>query len=268
MGNWCVVSKDLAQKFWIPVQDFKVFSRQSLCPVAFDELDNVCHLAPIFFVKEGEDEGTFIPVLLLGFLPEQNLFLGPKGEWLGKELPWAFKAFPFNLGKTQDGNYVLLIDEEHLSDTPKPISFSLFREDGNLAPEVTQIAQFLFLRENGYARCRELATILGRMELLTPYSFVLDFGREKKRIEGLYRLDMQKFVSLDDSSFLKLRQNQALHLIYAHLFSLTNFSRLVDLWKLRQKTVSSAGGLQQKALDLSQTQDLEKMLKEIKFPNV
>ncbi|MEM4619560.1 MAG: SapC family protein [Desulfurococcaceae archaeon] len=271
MGNLRVVSKDLGPKFWTPPQNFTVFSRQALCPVAFGELEHACHLAPIFFIKEDDNAETFIPILLLSPIPEQNLFIGPKGEWLVRDLPWAFKAFPFSLGKTPEGSYVLLIDEEYLLDTPNSKAFPLFQEDGNLAPKTAQIAQFLLLREKGYAQCRELATFLGQIELLTPYSIVLDFGGKKKKIEGLYRLDTQKFSALDDKIFLELRQNQALHLIYAHLFSLTNLPYLLNWLEVRQKLASLHQSKVQtkkntEPSNFSQVQDLEEILKEIKFP--
>lgn len=273
MGNLRVVSKDLGQKFWTPLQDFTAFSKQPLCPLAFGELEHVCHIAPILFIKEDSDTETYIPILLLSPIPEYNAFLGPKGEWLGRVIPWAFQGFPFSLGKTSEGSYVLLIDEEYLLDTPNSKALPLFQEDGNLSPETAQIAQFLLLRERGYAQCRELATFLGKLELLTPYSIILDFGDEKKKIEGFYRLDIQKFSTLEDKYFLELRQNQALHLIYAHFFSLTNFSYLLNLFKLKPKLASPHQSkiqtkIQSEPTNSSQTQELEEILNKIRFPGM
>lgn len=274
MGNLQVVTRDLVKRFWMQPQDFLVFSRQSICPVSFGELEFACHLAPILFVREVREEEAFIPVLLLSPIPEQNLFLGPKGEWLARDIPWAFRGFPFTLGKTNEGNFVLLIDEEYLTETQKPNSFPLFQEDGTLSPQAAQIAQFLVFRERSFLQNKELATLLGKIGLLSPYDLVIDFEQEQKKIEGFYKLDLKNFSELDDQTFLELRQRQALHLAYAHLFSLTHLPYLISLVKFKLKFtaqkqgrkpipqgVASASNIQE-----TQAQDLEALLKEIKFP--
>lgn len=254
------VDESLRNHFWFRPRDFQFASSTIVCPVAFFELEKLCHTAPIVFIRDGEN---FISVLMMGLTQDTNLLVSPSGQWLGRAVPSALIAFPFYLMSSQNGDTKLAISEDYILRTQDVNARPFFNPDGTLSAEVFQIKQFLEEREKGYRITQLLVTKLAELNLLSPLEITLNFGSEKRKIEGLYRINVEALQSLPDEHFLLLRKFYAFPLIYAHLFSLINFDLLADLLRLRLKSSGAPDTSPQKE---RQNNSLEETLQSLRFP--
>jgi hypothetical protein len=74
---------------------------------------------------------------------------------------------------------------------------------------------------------QNMTALLKELDLLHKINITL--GKEKSieyEIGGLFQIDTEKLNSLTDTNLVKLTKSGALHLIYNHLDSLSNFENL------------------------------------------
>ena len=84
----------------------------------------------------------------------------------------------------------------------------------------------------------------GTIIRLEPFEVeIVSHGEAKPKLEGLLRVNPEKFKALDDKQFIEMRKTNTLDLIYAHLFSMGGLERLGRIRKLSGKVGSSLGEL-------------------------
>ncbi len=258
-----LTKKEFENKFWKKPENLLWAKNISAVPVALEEVRILCLFLPLVFVKTQEE--NFGLIALLNLLPEGNLLVDHQGKWVGRYIPWFFITYPFFLGFTEREEPFLLVDEDFILQEPNGLPF--FKEDGTLHEEVIKIFNFLIKRHKSYQSISILCEKLADFNLIEPWELKIRFQEETKPVDGLYRINWEKYASLKDEEVLQLRKYGALLLVYAHLFSLANVELLANLAKLHALKTQPPEIPEAQRISSKETplEDLEEILKELKF---
>ncbi len=206
-------------------------------PVWGVEFSYACQSFPLGFYKQ---DAGWTPVAVTGLRPNENLFVNAGGRWLGEYIPATLRAHPFVMANKEGKSdpVVGIFEDDPLlvetAGTPGPELEPLFTAQGEPAPLVLRIKDFLDQLNSSKETTRTLLHQLEMMELLTPWELQCkdpDSG-QPINVRGLHKIDEARLNSLDDESFLTLRQKQALPFIYAHLLSTRLVFRLEKLLRI------------------------------------
>ena len=83
----------------------------------------------------------------------------------------------------------------------------------------------------------------------------MDSGEAKNRLEGLFKINPEKFKALDKKQIVEMHEKNALDIIYAHFFSMGGFTRLGQTKKMSAKASQTLGELGSKIFE-DEKQDL------------
>ncbi len=190
-------------------------------------------LYPVLFLQDG-GPGRYRPVVLMGLEAGENLFVGEDGRWAGSYIPAMIRRYPFALSRgDREGRYVVCIDEgsDLLSETE---GSPLFDAEGRPTELIENVKRYLTELQQMDHATREFVDFLAARELLTPLSMRIATGDRTRNVTGCYVVNEEKLDAFDDGFFLELRRRRYLPAIYAHLMSLPQIERLVQLRKDRE----------------------------------
>jgi len=247
MPTWKALSKtEHTSKHFIARQGYFFAAKQQVVPILLAELSKLIPLYALGFIQQQE---AYMPVVLTGLGGEQNLFVNADGKWLGTYVPAVLRGYPFALADNNQGEKVLCIEESHLSDDQGQ---PLFDGDGNLTKPVQDTLSFLNECEKNRKVTQTACQSLDQAGVIEkwPLQIKQSNDQEPVQIDGLYRISEKVLNELDAESFGGLRQNGALGLAYAQLFSMNQVSRLGELAKLHA---------QQQKKQQSQEPDIEQL---------
>lgn len=186
---------------------------------------------PVAFARE-PGSGEFIPMAVLGLRPRQNLFVDAQGRWQARRyLPAFVRRYPFCVAQlpTRDGSAgrrMICVQEDRLTRDGTP----LFDEHGEPLPAWQPLAALIDSIENARQQTRVLTRRLEALDLLVPFdALALPQGAPHMRLQGLYRVDEARLETLQGRDLRTLMRKGELRAVYAHLLSLENFGRLLDL---------------------------------------
>ncbi len=203
----------------------------SLTSVFITELAQLHNWYPLFFRQE--QDGQFAMVALLGFTPQQNLFLQQE-QWQAGYVPLSIRRQPFLIGQQQQfvngvpqQQAVVCIDTAHprvsLTDGEP-----LFLPDGGQSPLLQQITAVLQQIEQGHLASQQFCRQLQALELLTPLTLELTLPQGPHRVAGLHTLDEARLHALSAQQLYQLQQQGLLKAIYLLLASQANISRMLN----------------------------------------
>lgn len=188
------------------------------------ELTEVIKSMPMAFTLQGEQANL---VALMG-LGEQNLFVGPAGQWLGPYIPAVLRAWPFALMKQGEQRVVAINADSDAFSTEE--GELLFNENGEPGERLQRTVQFLQSFSDQEIVMGRAVEAIRQAGLLVPWELTVNpRGGTSVNLTGLYQVDRAAFEALDDESFLTLRKAGALPVVYAHVFSQRNVSVLEQL---------------------------------------
>jgi hypothetical protein len=192
---------------------------------------------PIVFSKSSDNH--FLPVALLGFEKDENLFLTESG-WDASYIPLTIDCQPFLIGLAQRNDVGGEPEQPmvHIDmDSPR-ISYSegesLFLEHGGYSPYLTRISSMLAFIHNGYQRVAPFITALTQHDLIEPFSadITLNDG-SKNRLTGFYTIHEERLKMLRGDDLAALNEQGFLEPIYMQLASLSQFQGLIDRKNLK-----------------------------------
>lgn len=192
------------------------------------EVYRAAAVMPVAFAKRGK---AMEPVAIVGQQADRNLFIGPKGQWLGRYVPAVLRHQPFRLVPTGKGEAVLCVDtdSEWISEVDGHPFF-----DGDQPSEPIQrvLAELKQWQSDRGEPMQAIMTVLDKLSLLKPWSltFAQPDGTESVH-EGLYHIDTDTLEGLHGEALEQLHRVHALPLIYAHrlsMFHLQLLNRLAD----------------------------------------
>ncbi|MBF0615032.1 MAG: SapC family protein [Magnetococcales bacterium] len=184
---------------------------------------------PIVFAKVGD---KVVPVAVLGVRDAENLFVKPDGGWNARYIPAFVRRYPFVLAGSEAAQQLTVCFD---AEFPGFVSSGtegqpLFDEQGQPTPWLNQAIRFL---QEYQAQVRRTETFVNRLtglDLLVERSVRVEFPNSIQRsLQGLLAVDEQKLLALSKPQALELFRCGELSWVYAHLASLSNMGRLVDL---------------------------------------
>lgn len=182
----------------------------------------------IVFVREGE---VIVPVVMLGLVEGDNLFMDDAGRWYAGYLPAYIRRYPFVLAEPIEGQAVLAVDTSCSAVvTDGGEGQRMLEADGSYTDALKAIQTFVSQFHDSYkltlAYTRELESLGLFRE--TNLSAIMKADGTKLNVGGFLIVDEEKLQALPDDKIAALHRNGTLRGIHSHLFSLTNVNRLVD----------------------------------------
>jgi hypothetical protein len=173
---------------------------------------------PIVFASA--DAGKrFAPVVVLGLEAGANLFLDADGEWdRAAYFPAYVRRFPFCLSKER----VVCIVKSYIDAGGVP----LYDARGNATPRWKAAEDLLAGFDADLERTAQMCAALAKLELLESFSIQVKDAPEIQ-LSGMVRVAETKLQALAPARLKALVDKGFMGLIYAHLHSLENFSRLL-----------------------------------------
>lgn len=187
---------------------------------------------PIAFVRDASKD-FFVPVAVLGLARDENLFVDAQGRWRpGHYVPAYFRRHPFCIADLPESaagagkRQLVCVQEDQLAPGGAP----LLDAQGQPTEEWEAIAKLLEAVEGARSATLAFAQRLDSLQLLAPFeALALPRDGAQLRLQGLHRIDEEKLRKLPPREARELLAKGDLRLAYAHLLSLENFAKLLDL---------------------------------------
>jgi len=226
--NPALLQKNEVDIKFSPVKNFKHAEELGAVAINFKEAPEAGKHYPVFFIQDADG---IIPIALLGFEKNKNLFIDENGQWeKGRYIPRIITLYPFIFTKVKeqkDGNSVSIAYDKDFEGLNQKDGKKFFNSDSSLTEfgqSIMKYAEELFI---SIKQTQSITALLNELDLLHKVNITL--GKEesdKYKIEGLFQVNTEKLNNLTDTNLVKLAKSGALHLIYNHLDSLSNFENL------------------------------------------
>ena len=192
-------------------------------PLMVAEFPNAAAEHAVVFSGEGED---VVPVVLLGVRDDENLFVGPEGNWLGRYVPAFLRRYPFVFSSSDDGkNFTLCVDESYEGANREGRGERLFDGDGERTQYLQSVLGFLQAYQVQFQRTLAFTKRLVELNLLEPMQarFTMQDGRALT-LGGFQAINRERLRALSGAQLAALNAADELELIYIHLQSLKQLS--------------------------------------------
>jgi hypothetical protein len=214
--------KDLKVK---QIDNFDFAKNINMASIMVHEFSRAASIYPIVFVEDKEKD-VFKPVVLFGFEEGENLFVDENSKWKASYIPAIIRRYPFALAKTSDdGRFTVCIDEKS-SFVNKKQGQALF-EEGKPAEVMERVKQYLAELQQMDAFTDEFCKFMVSKNMFTPLNMKIRISNEIKNISGAYIINEERLNSLSDETYLQMRSNKYIPVIYSHLSSLSQIERLM-----------------------------------------
>lgn len=197
---------------------------------------------PIAFSRN-EDTGEFLPMAVLGLRTAENLFVDEAGDWLPRcYLPAYVRRYPFCIAEIPDPEgrapqRLVCFEDGSLVADGEP----LFSHSGTATPAWDNIQRLVEAVEVSRQQTRVLCKRLESLGLFTPFeALALPRVGQRMRLQGLFRVDEEKLNAIPGKDLRVMLRKGELRATYAHLISLENFAKLMQLAATRDQTNAAA----------------------------
>jgi len=211
---------------------FDFAARFHIAYVTLHEFARAAATYPIVFLEDKPNDG-FRPVVLMGLQAGENLFVAADGSWNASYIPAMIRRYPFALSKgSEEGRFVVCVDEGSslLSDTE---GAPMFDDKGEPTQVIENVKRYLSELQQMDRMTQEFTRFLQSQNLLTPLNMRVNATSQARNITGCYVINEERLNSFSGPLFLDIRTKGYLPAIYAHLMSLPQIERLVQLSKAR-----------------------------------
>lgn len=203
-------------------------------PLTISEIPRASRDYPVVFASADEGK-SFGVVALLGLGEQENLFIGADGKWReGVYQPAYLRRYPFCMATVtrggQAGEERIVCVEQAMLDAQRGLP--LERQDGETLSWWNERLHLLQEYEADLIRTRHMCDTLKKLGILERFSAqaVSDAG-EVMNLGGMYRADEQRLEALKADDLRMLIRKGIMGRLYAHMISLDNLGRLLDMRK-------------------------------------
>jgi hypothetical protein len=192
------------------------------------EFSEITKEYPIVFSQS--EDGVILPVALLGFRDNENLFVDAVNNWVANYRPAYVRRYPFVLAENDDKTeYTVCVDEEY-SGFNKENGEILFDDKGEHTQTLSNVISFLKEFQGQHQLTRQFSDKLMKLDLLVEYTAKIEMKQGDQFALGkMMIVSEDKLMKLDDETILELFKSGQMAWIYSHLFSLSNMAKLIDL---------------------------------------
>jgi len=187
------------------------------------------HHYPLVFVKN--DKNVLNACAITGLQAGKNLFVDEHGRWKNQAyVPASIRRLPFYTATANDpaipDRKVIMVDEAGLSKSEDPF----FDESGTSTDKWKQNEVFIADLIAAEQMTNRFTEKLSRLNLLEPFDAQINPQQlDSLRVTGMHRVNENRLNRLPAKVIQDLMQHGELSRIYAHLISLENFAKLLDL---------------------------------------
>jgi hypothetical protein len=172
----------------------------------------------------------FMPSVVLGVKGDQNLYLGPDGQWDAKYIPAFIRRYPFVFAASADNKTLTLcVDEGYPGLNTDGRGERLFDDDAKPTPYVNRVLEFLKEYQAHFLRTQALGRRLKELDLLEPMTArVTTPDGGNLSLTGFMAVSRTKLRELASEQLASLARTDELELLYLHLYSMRNFNQVKD----------------------------------------
>lgn len=219
---------------------FEFIEKQHFMPLTASEFGNASASVPIIFAG---DERS--PLAVMGIRSGENLFVEEGNFAQDFYLPAFARRYPFVLaGDPQNDRFVVCVDEKAECVTKKKPQQKFF--DGDDTSQYTKEAfQFLQNFERDRQATTKMIDDFKALDLFEPKDMHFQGQNpdgtpaERQKIADYFAVSEEKLKALPDAKLAEFTKNGYLAVAYAHLISLNNWQRLVNM-TLRRAAAAQA----------------------------
>lgn len=207
--------------------DVSRFRSQQLIPITVQDFIPLSTEFPIVFVKN-EETGQFTSVAMMAIRTGVNLYC-QETKWSCAVAPIGFHNAPLSLIKTsENSDEVMVCFDEKSSFISTDNGESLFDEKGQQTEFLNRRTQALLSVAEFTEQTQAIINILAQKKLLISKQLNVKLTNEQEPalINGIYLIDEKALNALPAEEFEDFRAKGLLPLIYAHLTSLHQITRL------------------------------------------
>lgn len=209
---------------------FAFVSKQHFLPLTAPEFGAAAASVPIIFAGE---ERT--PLAVMGIRSGENLFVEDGSFAPDFYMPAFARRYPFVLaGDNENDRFVVCIDEKATCVTNKTPQQKFF--DGDDTSQFTKEAfQFLQNFERDRQATTRMIEAFKELDLFEPKEMNFQGNNadgtpaERQKIADYFAVNEEKLKALPDAKLAEFSKNGYLAVAYAHLISLGNWQRLVNM---------------------------------------
>jgi hypothetical protein len=200
-----------------PVADYSHARNVLSAPLAGTEIVQASREFPIVFPVSGR----MVPVALMGYRPDNNLWVAEDGRWAGRYVPAHLRRYPFVLGEQSGSDrFVLMVDPAAMSDDDS--GEPLF-EKGEIPKGgiVERARDFLTTFQRELIETEAFFEPLRKADVLVSRVFTVRKGEEQiGQVRDLQIVDTTKLAALDDATLAEWVRSGLMAMVMAHLHSL------------------------------------------------
>ena len=198
-------------------------------PLLAAEIPSAQKHYPVVF--SGQDGAQ--PLAILSIADLDNLFVDDQGNWEPHcYVPSYLRRYPFAFASSEDDKFALVIDRaaDAISDLPDHAFF----EGDELSEHAQGMVDFCGQYEAERKRTDEFTAKIKELDLLSRQAATSPTNTESEPLATYYAVDGAKLGSLSAEQLQELNSTGFLSFIFAHLFSLENWNRLVERSRISQ----------------------------------
>lgn len=227
-------------KWSVSVEDHEFISHMNSSPILATEIAFAAAEFPVIFSATAV-EGEYLPLAVMGLKDGQNLLLDEKNVLSTRYVPAFIRRYPFVLGGSKDSDMMALcLDEDSKCLDKEGVKGArLFQDDGSHSDFLKDIVEFLKDYQYRAEMTRTFTKKLHDLDLLEPMSANISFKSKEDasiNLGGFFVVKREKLKTISDADALDLFKKDGLELIYAHIQSLSNFNRLIDIMSTKLAT--------------------------------
>ena len=197
-----------------------------------DEFRHVQGHFPILFRREAGEQ-DFMALAMLGFQPNENLFLNGK-NWEARYRPWSMTVQPFLVGRAEhmaeNEAAQVHIDLGHPRIAAEGVEGApLFDEAGEVSSFLDRIVQILSALDAGFQASGDFFQSLIDYDLLEPLTLNIAMADDSQQsLVGFHIINEERLAELDGDALARLHAAGHLQPIFMAVASLSQISELVN----------------------------------------
>ena len=207
--------------------DFGFAGNTNSAPVMAVEFAKAAAEYTLIFAGDGN---KVVPSAVLGIQNDSNLYVDDAGNWSSKYIPAFVRRYPFVFSSGDEGKtFTLCIDEDYAGLNQEGQGNRLFGEEGDRTDYLNGVLDFLKEYQTEYNRTQLFCDKLVELDLLEPMQAQIKLKSGKQlSLTGFQSVSREKLNALAPEVLSDLAKMGALELIYIHLYSMKNFSDMIE----------------------------------------
>ena len=196
---------------------------------------NSCPLLVTEFIEAAKDfsvvfsgDEEVMPLIILGI--EDNSYVTENNNWSASYVPAFLRRYPFVFASDDEGkNFTLCLDESFVGCNEENIGERLFDSEGSQTQYLKNVLEFLQTYQAHFRATQIFCEKLVELDLFEPMEASYKIREQKTgNLTGFKAVSREKLKALSDEQILDLARSDYLELIYKHIGSMTNFSKMIS----------------------------------------